>query len=74
MPAFFVGKFTSDAAMVLTGDYVATNLSTIASGFLSWQSIAGTIAGLVVIAMFFFIDWQKLLVEKKVKISFHIWK
>lgn len=74
MPAFFVGKFTSDAVMVITGDYVATNLSTIANGLLNWQTIAGTIAGLIIIAMFFFIDWQKLLVEKKVKISFHIWK
>lgn len=74
MPAFFVGKFTSDAAMVLTGDYVATNISSIAQGFFSWQSLVGTVLGLVLISMFFFVDWQKLLLERKLKISFHIWK
>lgn len=74
MPAFFVGKFTSDAAMVLTGDYVATNISSIAQGFFSWQSLVGTVLGLIIISMFFFVDWQKLLLERKLKISFHIWK
>lgn len=74
MPAFFVGKFASDALMVLTGDYVATNISSIASGFFNWQSLLGTILGLIIISMFFFIDWQKLLSERKLKLSFHIWK
>jgi len=74
MPAFFVGKFISDSVMVITGDYVATNISSIVTGIVSWQSILGTMAGLVIISMFFFINWQKLLVEKKLQISFHIWK
>lgn len=74
MPAFFVGKFTSDAAMVLTGNYVAANISSMANGFLNWQSLAGTILGLFVICMFFFIDWQKLLLQKKLKLSLHVWK
>lgn len=74
MPAFFVGKFISDAMMVFTGDYVAENISSMVEGFLSWQTVLGTALGLCVISMFFFIDWQKLLLEKKLKISFHIWK
>ena len=74
MPAFFVGKYISDAMMVLTGDYVAKNIKTIAGGFLSWQNIAGTVFCLLLIAMFFFIDWHKLLLEKKFRLSFHIWK
>jgi membrane protein YqaA with SNARE-associated domain len=74
IPAFFVGKFISDAIMVLTGDYVASNLTTIAKGFLSWQSILGTVLGLVIISLFFFIDWHKFLLEKKIRLSFHIWK
>lgn len=74
MPAFFVGKFTSDGAMVLTGDYVATNISSMATGLFNWQSIAGTILGIAIIGMFFFIDWQKLLLQRKLKLSFHIWK
>lgn len=74
MPAFFVGKFISDALMVITGDYVAANISSLAEGMLNWQSLLGTAAGLIIISMFFFINWQKLLIEKKLQISFHIWK
>jgi len=74
MPAFFVGKFISDAIMVLTADYVAKNIKTIAGGFLSWQNIVTTILCFLIIAMFFFIDWHKLLLEKKLRLSFHIWK
>ena len=74
MPAFFVGKFISDAIMVITGDYVAANISTMADGILSWESLLGTVAGLLIIGMFFFINWQKLLVDKKLQISFHVWK
>jgi hypothetical protein len=74
MPAFFVGKFISDAAMVLTGNYVARNITSIAHGFFSWQSLIGTVLGLFVISMFFFIDWHKMLLERKLKLSFHIWK
>jgi membrane protein YqaA with SNARE-associated domain len=74
MPAFFVGKYISDAIMVLTGNYVAKNISTLAKGFLSWQNILGTLAGFAIISLFFFIDWHKLLLEKKLHLSFHIWK
>lgn len=74
MPAFFVGKFTSDAAMVVTGDYVAANISSIAKGLFNWQTVVGTVLGLIIISMFFFIDWQKLLLQRKFKLSFHIWK
>jgi membrane protein YqaA with SNARE-associated domain len=74
MPAFFVGKFISDAVMVLTGDYVAKNITTLANGFLSWQNILSTAIGLAIISLFFFIDWHKLLLEKKLRLSFHIWK
>lgn len=74
MPVFFIGKFISDAVMVLTGDYVATNISSILRGLLTWQSLIGTAVGLLIISMFFFIDWRYLLLEKKLKIRFHIWK
>ena len=74
MPAFFVGKFISDAVMVFTGDYVAKNIKTIAGGFLTWQNIVSTVFCLLLIALFFFIDWHKLLLEKKLRLSFRIWK
>lgn len=74
MPAFFIGKFASDAFMMMTGKYVVTNISSIASGLLSVQSIIGTLIGMLIISFFFFIDWRRLLEDKKLKLSFSIFK
>jgi membrane protein DedA with SNARE-associated domain len=74
IPTFLVGKFLSDALMVLTGDYVAKNISSITSGLLSWQSLVGTIGGIIIVGLFLFTDWRTLLQEKKFRLSFHIWK
>ena len=74
MPAFFTGKFVSDALMISTGNYVAANFSAFTHGLYSWQSLLGTSAGILLILLFFFINWQKLLVEKKFKLHFRIWK
>jgi membrane protein DedA with SNARE-associated domain len=74
LPSFFVGKFLSDAIMVLTGDYVAHNIVSISSDLLSWKALAGTILSLIVIALFLFTNWKKLLQEKKFSMSFNIWK
>ena len=74
IPAFFVGKFTSDMLMVITGDYVANNAESIANGYLSWRSISGTAIGIIIICVFLFIDWRKLLQTKKFSLNFKIWK
>jgi membrane protein YqaA with SNARE-associated domain len=74
IPAFFIGKFISDAAMVYTGHYVVNNIKTIGHGLLSFKSLAGITFGLILICLFLFIDWRKLLMEKKFRISFNIWK
>jgi len=74
IPAFFVGKFTSDMFMVLTGDYVANNAKYLAEGFLTWKTITGTILGIAIIGIFLFIDWRRLLQDKKFRLSFNIWK
>ena len=74
MPAFFTGKFASDALMIVTGNYVVKNLSVISSGLLSWHSLIGTGVGLLLICLFFFIDWRTLLTDKKIKLNFRIWK
>ena len=74
IPSFFVGKFLSDAIMVVTGDYVAHNVVSITGGLLSWKALLGTIFGIVIILLFLFINWRKLLQEKKFRISFNIWK
>ncbi len=74
IPAFFVGKFISDAIMVITGDYIAHNVASIIHGLLSWKSLVGTILGSLVICLFLFTNWRKLLEEKKISLSFNIWK
>lgn len=74
IPAFLVGKFTSDMVMVLTGDYAANNAAAVVNGFLSWKTISGTLLGIVLVCVFLFIDWRKLLQEKKFRLNFHIWK
>jgi hypothetical protein len=43
-------------------------------GMISWKSIAGLTAGLLLIAGLLFIDWRTLLVHKKFKFRFKIWK
>jgi membrane protein YqaA with SNARE-associated domain len=74
LPAFFVGKFISDMVMVVSGDYAARNAASLSSGLFSWQSIAGSLAGIVVILFFLFTDWRYLLTEKKFRIRFNIWR
>lgn len=74
LPAFFVGKFISDAIMVFTGDYVAYNIDGLIHGALSWNVLIGAIIGLILICLFLFIDWRKLLQEKKITVNFKILK
>ncbi len=74
IPSFFVGKFLSDAIMVFTGDYVAHNVVSITQGLLSWKALVGTIVGLIIICLFLFTNWRRLLQEKKFSMSFNIWK
>lgn len=74
IPSFFIGKFLSDAAMVLTSNYVVHNADNIMKGFFSFKTLAGTVIGIILICLFLFINWKKLLLEKKFRISFNIWK
>lgn len=74
IPAFFIGKFTSDMVMVLSGDYAARNAEALTTGFFTWKTISGTIIGVILLFIFLFIDWRKLLQEKKFRLSFNIWK
>ena len=74
IPAFIVGKFISDAVMVFTGDYVSHNINSIVHGLLSWKVLIGSFIGLLLICLFLFTDWRKLLQEKKFTLHFNIWK
>jgi membrane protein DedA with SNARE-associated domain len=74
IPAFFIGKFTSDMVMVVSGDFAARNAEALSKGFFTWQTISGTILGLILLCVFLFIDWRKLLEDKKFRLTFNIWK
>ena len=74
LPAFFIGKFTSDMVMVLSGDYAARNAVSLAEGLMSWKTISGTVIGILIVILFLFIDWRSLLIHKKFRMDFRIWK
>ena len=74
IPAFFVGKFTSDSIAVFMGKYTAENANMILQSMLSWKSIAVLLVALLLLGALLFIDWRSLLREKKLRFKFHIWK
>lgn len=74
IPPFFIGKFISDMMMVYAGKYAAENAVDIANGLLSWKAILGASTGIILICAILFIDWSTLLIKKKLKLNFKIWK
>lgn len=74
IPAFFAGKFTSDSIAVFMGKYATENTGGLLSGVFTWQSVLGLLTGLALLFAVVFIDWRTLLVEKKFRLGFHIWK
>jgi membrane protein DedA with SNARE-associated domain len=74
LPAFFLGKFISDTAMVLMGKYAVENTDDLLHDFLSWKSITGSITTLILLLLIFFVDWKTLLMRKKLKLNFRIWR
>ena len=74
VPPYFCGKFLSDAVMIFTGLYAATNYKNLAHGSSSPKAIAALVVGCVVIAGFLFLNWRTLLQRKKFTFNFRIWK
>lgn len=74
IPAFFIGKFISDAFAVHLGKFASDNLDDMVSAALSWKSILSMIIGLLLICALLFIDWFLLIEKKKFKLNFKIWK
>lgn len=74
IPAFFIGKFISDAIAVNLGKFASDNVHDMMSAALSWKSIASLVFGLLLICSLLFIDWLTLLEKKKIKLNFKIWK
>ncbi|WP_047416531.1 hypothetical protein [Cellulophaga sp. Hel_I_12] len=74
IPAFLIGKFTSDTIAIHLGKYAAENASSILENLVSWQSIASISLGLLMIFGLFFINWRKLVQTKKLELNFKIFK
>ena len=74
IPPFFIGKFISDMMMVYAGKYAADNAVSLFHGFLNWKTICGAAVGLLLICAILFIDWNALLIKRKLKLNFRIWK
>jgi len=73
IPAFFIGKFTSDAITVHLGKYAADNFSNVLDTALSLKSIASFVFGLLLVCAVLFIDWRSLIQTKKFKLNFRVW-
>lgn len=74
IPAFFVGKFTSDAILVNLGKYGFENTEKLLHNASSWQSFLSLAVGLLLISALLFIDWRTLIQKKKFQLNFRIWK
>ncbi len=74
IPAFTVGKFTSDAISVHLGNYASENIIQFIERGVTWHSIAGLAIGLLLLGSLLFINWRALIINKKLLLNFHIWK
>lgn len=74
LPAFFVGKFTSDSITVHLGKYASEHAGSVLEGALSWKSVASLAVGLLLLCALVFVDWRLLIQKKTFRLRFKIWK
>ena len=74
IPAFLIGKFTSDTIALHLGKYAAENTGSIIENLFSWKSIASLVLGLLMLFALFFVDWRTLIQQKKLVVNFKILK
>ena len=72
IPAFLIGKFTSDTLALHAGKYALENAHRIIQNALSWESVASLLFGLFLIFCILFIDWRSLIQKKKLVLKFKI--
>ena len=73
IPAFFIGKFTSDAITVHLGKYAAENFTNVIDNLFSLKSIASFVFGIFLVCCVIFIDWRTLIQNKKLHLNFKVW-
>ena len=74
IPAFLVGKFTSDTIALHAGKYASENIQNIIDEALSWKSIVSFVLFVFILFCLLFIDWRILIQKKKLALNFRIWK
>jgi len=74
IPAFFIGKFTSDTITVHLGKYASEHAKNMIEGALSWKSITSLVVGLLLLCALLFVDWRSLIQKQKFQLKFKIWK
>jgi hypothetical protein len=74
LPPFAAGKLISDAVMVFSGKYAASNVRNMLHGKISPTAVVGLVVGLLLIGAIMFIDWRELLEKKRLRFRFKIWK
>jgi membrane protein YqaA with SNARE-associated domain len=74
IPAFFIGKFTSDTITVHLGKYASEHAKNMTEGALSWKSITSLVVGLLLLCALLFVDWRSLIQKQKFQLKFKIWK
>ena len=72
IPAFFVGKLTSDSVAVSMGRYASQNLGSLRAGLLSWESILGLLGSGLLLGVLLFIDWRSLIQKRQFVLNFRI--
>ena len=72
IPAFIVGKFTSDTAALHLGKYASENIQGIIDNTFSWQSITSLLLSFLFLFLLLFVDWRTLVQKKKFLFNFKI--
>ncbi|MES2544524.1 MAG: hypothetical protein V4548_06545 [Bacteroidota bacterium] len=72
IPAFIIGKFTSDAIAVNLGKFASENVQSMMEDALSLKSIISLVMGLLLLFFIVFIDWRTLIQHKKFQLKFQI--
>jgi hypothetical protein len=71
---FFLGRLITDGVLVFSGKYASANLSGLLHGQANWKTLITLVVGLLVIAVFLFVDWRQLLEHQKLRFRFKILK
>jgi membrane protein YqaA with SNARE-associated domain len=72
LPPFFIGKMISYGTLIWLGDYATKD--GFLDGSLSLKNIILGVLGLLILGALLFVDWKTLLLKKKLKLRFKIWK